>query len=816
MADSALINAVPRSPFETLLNFRDVGETVNILHGSPILRPGVLFRSAQPSTASDEELAVLTNKYKLKSVLDLRTQSELDVAARARQNAHITADFSSLNSTTSSPSPTGSINVPNTSTYYASLTGRAFQLMLLWRLSWRSMGRLIYNMSTGNRLAGMAIIGSEAMAPRGLLGLATDTLTSSSAEVRSMFTLLADPATYPILVHCTHGKDRTGITIILLLLLCEVDLNIIRADYMATERELEPAMDKRLNELHALALPDEFLGCPPGFVGGVAAWLQEQHGGIEGYLQNIGVNSDTMTRRSNEVVKVVTLQLQLTPLGPEIRGNLSGLIPIRQRQNASTDCGLYRRYFHPLSRVPGPLMAALTDYYVMYYEVVKDGSLVDQLEKLHAIYGPAVRIGPNSVHFSNPDVYDKIYTRGTAFVKDIALYRGFPEETTFGSADPVFAKARRDAISPLFSRRAVSKLEPFVREKVDKMTEKLVQHDERRPVDLFRAFRAVSLEVIFSYCFGEPCNALDASNFDDPLLADLASFARMNMVFKAFPALVPLVQAILTKILKPFGRRVAGRSLLTDKLLAQIDLLLESPALLEDAPHETVYHHLISTDSGEASVETPSRQSLLGEAINLLLAGNHTVAAACAVGCYHILSNKDILHKLVVELKNAIPQPSSLIEFDVVEKLPYLTAVIKESLRLSHGVVSPMLRKVNTDGMVLDGIAVPPGTTVAIGNTFVHLNPDIFPNPHTFDPERWLQGDSAILENYLVPFSKGQRNCVGMNLAWCELYLIFASVFRRVDLELHDSSPEDMKFKAHFVGTFRGNPVRAFTKPMTA
>ena len=71
------------------------------------------------------------------------------------------------------------------------------------------------------------------------------------------------------------------------------------------------------------------------------------------------------------------------------------------------------------------------------------------------------------------------------------------------------------------------------------------------------------------------------------------------------------------------------------------------------------------------------------------------------------------------------------------------------------------------------------------------------------------------------------------SLAWCELYLIFASVFRRVDLQLYDSryvrtvslaattkivaspSPEDMKFKAHFVATFQGNPVRAFVKPMT-
>ncbi|KAL1761561.1 cytochrome P450, partial [Schizophyllum commune] len=472
-------------------------------------------------------------------------------------------------------------------------------------------------------------------------------------------------------------------------------------------------------------------------------------------------------------------------------------------------------YFHSLACVPGPFMASLTDYYVMYYQVVKDGSLINQLETLHAIYGPAVRMGPNSVHFDNPGVYDKIYSRGTAFVKDSALYRGFPEETTFGSVDPVYAKARRDAISPLFSRRAVSKLEPFIREKVDKLTGKLLERDERQPVDLFRAFRAVSLEVIFSYCFGEPCNALDAPDFEDPLLADLASFARMNMVFKAFPALVPLVQAILTKILKPFSRRVAGRSLLIDKLSAQIDMLLENPALLEDAPHETIYHHLIRTDSGEAPVETPSRRSLLGEAINLQLAGNHTVAAACTVGCYHILNNEVIYHRLLVQLKKAIPQPSSLIELDVVEKLPYLTAVIKESLRLSHGVVSPMLRKVNTDGMVLDGIVVPRGTTVAIGNTFVHLNSEVFPDPHTFDPERWLHDDSGNLENYLVPFSKGQRNCVGMNLAWCELYLIFASVFRRIDLELYDSRC-DMKFKAHFVATFQGNPVRAFVKPMSS
>ncbi|TRM68181.1 protein-tyrosine phosphatase-like protein [Schizophyllum amplum] len=303
MSSPTGVDDVPRGPFKTVLNFRDVGETTNILHGSPILRPGVLFRSAQPSTGSEEDLAALTDTYKIRSVLDLRTQSELDVATRARSHPDTTADFSSVNAATTATTTT-SINIPHTTTHYASLTGRAFQMALFRRLSWRSMGRLIYNMATGNRLAGIAIIGSEAMAPRGLLGLGIDTLTTSTAEVKSIFVLLAQDETYPILVHCTHGKDRTGTVVILILLLCGVEVDAIRADYMATERELAPDLDNRLKEIRALALSDEFVGCPPGFVDGLVAWLGDKHGGIEGYLQSIGVDRETREKVKKHIMQL--------------------------------------------------------------------------------------------------------------------------------------------------------------------------------------------------------------------------------------------------------------------------------------------------------------------------------------------------------------------------------------------------------------------------------------------------------------------------------------------------------------------------------
>ncbi|KAF9056859.1 hypothetical protein BDP27DRAFT_1189835, partial [Rhodocollybia butyracea] len=58
---------------------------------------------------------------------------------------------------------------------------------------------------------------------------------------------------------------------------------------------------------------------------------------------------------------------------------------------------LYRLFFHPLCRYPGPTLAALTDWYGAYYSIVKGGGLVTQYEQLHKLHGPVIRVGPNTV-----------------------------------------------------------------------------------------------------------------------------------------------------------------------------------------------------------------------------------------------------------------------------------------------------------------------------------------------------------------------------------------------------------------------------------
>lgn len=72
----------------------------------------------------------------------------------------------------------------------------------------------------------------------------------------------------------------------------------------------------------------------------------------------------------------------------------------------------------------------------------------------------------------------------------------------------------------------------------------------------------------------------------------------------------------------------------------------------------------------------------------------------------------------------------------------------------------------------------------------------IFPDSHTYKPERWLISDSSLsqpnLERFMVSFGRGTRNCLGVNLAWTELYLTLGMMFRRFKFELHEPDERDV------------------------
>ena len=113
-------------------------------------------------------------------------------------------------------------------------------------------------------------------------------------------------------------------------------------------------------------------------------------------------------------------------------------------------------------------------------------------------------------------------------------------------------------------------------------------------------------------------------------------------------------------------------------------------------------------------------------------------------------------------------------------------------------------RVVPPEGAMIDGTFIPGGvspwvyrpansiamltrssqTVVAQSTICVHRSPAVFADPDVFIPDRWLGEDAKIHDASMAAFSKGPRSCIGINLAYCELYLVIAGVFRRFDMTL--------------------------------
>ena len=158
-----------------------------------------------------------------------------------------------------------------------------------------------------------------------------------------------------------------------------------------------------------------------------------------------------------------------------------------------------------------------------------------------------------------------------------------------------------------------------------------------------------------------------------------------------------------------------------------------------------------------------------------------------------------------------------------LENLPYLSAIIQEGLRIGYGISHRLQRLFPDTVLEYNGYAIPTMTPVSMTSVLIHDNvfipslcththttilranqtsqPSLFPDPRTFNPDRFLK--QPVLKKYIFSFAKGSRQCAGLNLAYAELYLALAAVFApgRFKWELHETDITDVETKHDFMNT---------------
>ena len=219
------------------------------------------------------------------------------------------------------------------------------------------------------------------------------------------------------------------------------------------------------------------------------------------------------------------------------------------------------------------------------------------------------------------------------------------------------------------------------------------------------------------------------------------------------------------------------------EMVSQVQSILSHDDDNRSKSHATVFHSLRDDDDLPPSEKSLPR--LVTEASSLTAAGTLTTAHMLSATTYHILNNPPILSTLMAELETAFPDAAMACSLQILEKLPYLNAVISEGLRLSYGTIH-RLQRVHPDNVLTyrDWI-IPPGTPVGMSPIFMHNDPAIFPDPQLFDPSRFIGPEKEKRQRHLFNFGKGTRQCVGMNLAQAEIHMALGAVLRKFGTRMH-------------------------------
>ncbi|KAK0113954.1 hypothetical protein ONS95_014199 [Cadophora gregata] len=476
---------------------------------------------------------------------------------------------------------------------------------------------------------------------------------------------------------------------------------------------------------------------------------------------------------------------------------------------------VYNVFFHPLRFFPGPRAAQATTWWKTYIEVVTQESMVDVLIRLHKEFGDIVRVGPNELHFSKPSAYHEIYNASARWDKEKTLYKAFGEDhSSFGLLSYAESKPRKDILQPMFSRRAILDIQGLVRQNFDHLVEAITKNDAAgKSADLLLAFRCFTVDTIIDFCFAKSVNAMDEPDFKAPIVKAMDASLPTFHLFKHFPLFRKTIFSLPPWLAIKASPQTAGLTNLQTILGKQVQDVTTSPASLRDTPHPTIYNRLLAPEF-QNGAPIPNSTSLYEEAQTMVFAGGVTVGDTLMTGHFHVLDQPELYDKLRTEVLRVWPNIDDPPPFEAFECLKLLTATIKESLRVSPGATSPLVRIVPSSGAIISGRPIPGGTIVGMASTFVHQSEEIFESPEIFNPYRWLSAESKGLDQHLVAFSRGPRSCLGINLAWCELYIAFATMLIRFDMKLDGTKVEDLKWRDCFTPYYPGRHLHVWCKPV--
>lgn len=459
---------------------------------------------------------------------------------------------------------------------------------------------------------------------------------------------------------------------------------------------------------------------------------------------------------------------------------------------------IYRIYFHPLARYPGPLLGKVTDLYSAYHAWKGDRHL--EFWRCHEKYGPIVRFGPSSLSFNSSTALKEIYGF-KANVRKGDFYTAFwaakDAYSTHSAIDRTAHARKRRVLAQGFSDHAIKSMENHILAHVRSFCANLgastnlghtaIEEKGWTPAkNISDQTNYMAFDVMGDLCFGKAFGMLERP--DNRFAIDLISNAtKRHLICGTY---LPIHEYHLDKLL--FRNIAAGRQRYMQYSKAQVAERTKSGL---DVDRKDFFYHLLKAKDPESGKGFAPAE-LWGESNLLIIAGSDTTSTALAAAFFYLTHNPSTLQKLTAEIRSAFTDVEEIAIGPTISGLQYLRACIDEAMRLSPSVGGLLPRQVLHGGMEVEGKFIPEGTIVGVPHYAIHHNPVYFPEPFQYKPERWIVGSEpgitaetvATSQSAFCPFSIGPRGCIGKGMAYVELTTALARAVYMYDMRLAPGS----------------------------
>ena len=329
---------------------------------------------------------------------------------------------------------------------------------------------------------------------------------------------------------------------------------------------------------------------------------------------------------------------------------------------------IYNVYFHPLRNFAGPKFAAATPFPFVWR--IANGRMVNWTSALHAKYGIVVRIHPDELSFIGSSAWKDIFLDPRPQLPKptfgmLETPSGVPSINT--TPDPEHHHRQRKIVSHAFSPRALQEQEYILQKYTDLLITRL--RDQGEEADICEWYNLLTFDIIGDLCFGESFHGLETAE-NHPWVAAIfksVKFAQILTISHHFP---PLNKVVKWAIPFALAEKAQKNFIFTRQ---KIDQRIASKS---ERPDFMKYILENNYPGGMTREEINSTTTLL------VLAGSETSAQTLTGATYFALTNPPVMESLKKEVRRAFDGDRSKVTVSTVSELPYMHAVIQETLRM--------------------------------------------------------------------------------------------------------------------------------------